>query len=318
MVSTNSNFCSEGFAKLLRRNVFSKPLASKISVIRIVLLLALFPQAVIAQRKSGGLVRVPLEKAVIALKSPKKYERRIIGQDPQTGQPRYYDPKPHVVVLDAQTKRYGLRWIGYDGKEKTIIYQSPDAVDVVVSASVSRVAGGQFLYVYDVLSLPSSMEYISIFAVQNYSSNVTTIKNSQLYIGAITKNAREFKLGNWIGFSVLSHDITRGGVLGMKGVGEEPPQELENVLPGYEIWPHGYTVGPNDQLKTFTRHERMNYISRLLPQMREIGWLTRTVSRSYETYLSSDNLNGLVQRANEDFKRGIITSELHDMIMSIP
>jgi hypothetical protein len=50
------------------------------------------------------------------------------------------------------------------------------------------------------------------------------------------------------------------GVLGMKGVGEEPPLELENILPGYEIWPHGYTLDPMDQLSSFSTRERANYI----------------------------------------------------------
>ncbi len=303
------------------------------------LMVALCSIAVTGQDVSAQPIRVPLKKTTIALKSPPKYERRIIGQDPKTGQFRYYDPKPQIIVLDARAKKYGLRWIGYDGKEKTIIYQRPDAVDVVVSASVSAAAGREYLYVYDIISLPSSIGYVSTFAVQNYSSNVIPIKSPRLYVGAITKNAREFKLGNWIGFGLISHDVTPGkhfvvkllssappglvecraaGVLGMKGVGEEPPQELENTLPGYEIWPHGYTLGPNDQLQTLSRHERMNYIAGLLPQMRELGWLTRSASGWYEQNLFSDNLNGLIRHADEDLKQGAITSELHDMITSIP
>ena len=304
-------------------------------MIWLLLLLALFPNAVTGQNISAKPKRVPLERVNIILKSPIKYERRIIGQDPRTGQSLYYDPKPRVIVLDAKAKKYGLRWIGYDHKEKTIIYQRPDAVDVVVSVSVSRVAGGQYLYVYDIMNLPTSMEYVSTFAVQNYSSKVTPIRSSQLHVGGITRNGREFKAGNWIGFGVLSGDVTPGkhfevkllssappglvecrvaGVLGMKGVGEEPPQELENVLPGYEIWPHGYTLGPMDQLTSFSRRQRANYIRGSLPQIRRLGWAAPATIRWYEQNLDSYNLNEVAHRAAEDFRLGKITSELQDMI----
>jgi hypothetical protein len=307
-------------------------------MIWLLLLLALFPDAVTGQNIPAKPKRVPLEKVNIILKSPTKYERRIIGQDPRTGQPLYYDPKPRVIVLDAKARKYGLRWIGYDRKEKTITYQRPDAVDVVVSASVSRVIGGQYLYVYDIMNLPTSMEYVSTFAVQNHSSKVSPIKSSQLYVGGITRNGKEFKAGNWIGFGVLSGDVTPGkhfevkllssappglvecrvaGVLGMKGVGEEPPQELENVLPGYEIWPHGYTLGPMDQLSSFSQRERAKYIRGSLPQIRRLGWATPATIRWYEQSLDSQNLNEVIRRADEDFKQGVITSELHDMIKLI-
>jgi hypothetical protein len=307
-------------------------------MIWLLLLLVLFPDTVTGQNRSAKPIRVPLEKVATTLKSPTRYERRIIGQDPRTGQPRYYDPKPRVIVLDAKAQKYGLRWIGYDGKEKTLTYQRPDAVDVVVSASVSRVAGGMYLYVYDIVNLPSSMEYISTFAVQNYSASVTPMKSSQLYVGGITKNGREFKAGNWIGFSVLSGDVTPGkhfevklwsysppglvecrvaGVLGMKGVGEEPPQELENVLPGYEIWPHGYTLGPMDQLRSFSTRERADYIRGSLSQIRKLGWATPATIGWYEQTLDTRNVNEVIRRAGEDFQQGVITSELHDMIKLI-
>ena len=82
--------------------------------------------------------RLPLQKKEIALESPTNYVHRIIGYDPKTNEPVYYDPKPRVTLLDAKSGKYGLRWIGYDGKEKTIVYQRPDALEVIVSATVSK------------------------------------------------------------------------------------------------------------------------------------------------------------------------------------
>jgi hypothetical protein len=304
-------------------------------MIRVLLLLSIYTCAVMGQKMAPTLSRVPLDKPTITLKSPTKYERRVSGQDPKTGQISYYDPKPEVVLLDARTKKYGLRWVGYDGKQKTVIYQKPDGVDVVASASVERVAGGQFLYHYHIANLQSSSQYLSTFVVQNYSSKVTGTKNADLYVGAVTRNGREFKDGNWIGYGILSHDVTPGqsielrllstappglvecrvaGVLGMKGVGEEMPQELENVLPGYEAWPHGLTLGPHDWLQTATVSDKVTYVRKLVPRMRELGWLTASASRWYEQNLNPQQLDSVLRHVDEDFKNGNITSEVRDLI----
>src|SRR5205807_1342135 len=62
-----------------------------------------------------------------------------------------------------------------------------------------------------------------------------------------------------------------GGVFGMKGAGEEMPQELENILPGYEIWPRGYTVVEN--LKSLSRTEHCKYLLERLSQFQSLGWM---------------------------------------------
>src|SRR2546425_8537731 len=68
------------------------------------------------------LQRLPVQKRNITLTAPKKYEKRILRYDSGTGQRIYYDPKSQVVLLDARAGRYALKWIGYDGKEKTVVY----------------------------------------------------------------------------------------------------------------------------------------------------------------------------------------------------
>src|SRR5260370_2964335 len=124
--------------------------------------------------------RLPLQKKRLVFKSPTNYERRILHNDSRTGEPIYYDPKPQVALLDAKSGKYALKWIGYDGKEKTVIFQRAAAIDAIVSASVSRMASGQYVYIYNIKNLTSSGEHLSIFAVQNYSSKVTPIKSSSL------------------------------------------------------------------------------------------------------------------------------------------
>ena len=88
-----------------------------------------------------------------------------------------------------------------------------------------------------------------------------------------------FREGNWFAFGILpdfEHQVVPGGRLRvkliskaapglvgcsavagprtMKGAGEHMPSELEDVIPGYEVWPSGYTVGPVASLKfAFTK-----------------------------------------------------------------
>lgn len=59
----------------------------------------------------------------------------------------------------------------------------------------------------------------------------------------------------------------------MTGVGEEPPEKVENVLPAYEAWPRGYTVGPNDYLKAASPRKRGNYVRQRLPKVQKLGWI---------------------------------------------
>jgi hypothetical protein len=78
--------------------------------------------------------RLPLQKTPVRLKSPSDYARRFLGVDSKTGQERFYDPKPRVSLLNERAGLYALKWIGYDGMEKTIVYQRPDAIDAIVIA----------------------------------------------------------------------------------------------------------------------------------------------------------------------------------------
>src|SRR5438874_3537246 len=98
---------------------------------RLILFFALWlPVAGTTHPPLQKLQRLPLQKKQINFRSPKNYEKRILRYDEKTGQPIYYDPKPEVKLLDAKSGEYAFKWIGYDGKEKTVIYQRRDAIDV--------------------------------------------------------------------------------------------------------------------------------------------------------------------------------------------
>src|SRR5829696_7917946 len=86
--------------------------------------------------------RRPLEKQQREYKVPTDYEPRERGYDPKTGELITYDHKPRVELLDEKSGKYAFKWVGYDRKEKVIIFQRADAVDVIVSASVEHTAEG--------------------------------------------------------------------------------------------------------------------------------------------------------------------------------
>jgi hypothetical protein len=230
-----------------------------------------------------------------------------------------------------------LRWIGYEGKQKTIIYYRPDAFDATVSASVSRSAGG-YLYTYAIENSSSSVQSVEGFALQTFAADVRPVKIPNVYVGQMSKNT-EMKEGNWIGWGstgpkgevapgrrlelkLLSSappglvECRMHGILGMKGVGEEPPQELENVLPGYEAWPKGFTIGPIDQFKSFSMNKRAKYLRNRLAQFQQLGWIAAELMAWYGQNLQANQLGQVFKRATEDFKAGKITSELLAMMQS--
>jgi hypothetical protein len=282
--------------------------------------------------------RLPLQKKEIILKSPTNYAQRFLGVDPKTGKEIYYDPKLEVVLLDAKSGAYGLRWIGYDRKQKTIVYYRPDAFDATISASVKRHSSGQYLYIYTVHVLPTSGQNVRGFVVQNFAADARPLRIADVYVGRMSQN-NEMKEGNWLDFAVLGaqpgiapghrfeHQLLSSappgvvechavGITGMKGVGEEPPQELENVLPGYEAWPSGYTIGPIDQLKTFSVNKRAKYLRSKLVLFQQLGWIAAELAPWYEQNLQANQLGQVFKRAIEDFKAGKITSELLALIQS--
>lgn len=311
-------------------------------MMKILLLLTLAIAWVGAQRPPlQKAQRLPLQRTSVVLKTPASYAKRILRLDHQTGEPVYYDPKPRVEILDKKSGKYALKWIGYDGQEKTITYLRFGAVDVVVSASVTGFGTGKYVYIYEARNLPLSGQALSGFAVQNYSLDVMPVRINDVYIGRMSNND-VMKEGNWLRFAPLSDyrpvlepgrsiqfslessspaGVVRchvhGGQLGIKGVGEEMPQELENVLPGYIDWPGGLTIGPVERLKTLSKLERAKYVLELLPQFQKLGWMTITARQQYEKILRRDDLEGAYKRAERDLKAETITTEVLSILQGL-
>ncbi len=293
--------------------------------------------------------RLPLQKKQVTLQSPREYLKRVLRVDAKTGEEILYDPKPRIALMEAKSGKYYLKWIGYDGKENVVVYQRPDAVDVVVSASAVKTRTGEYVYQYTVQNLGTSGEYLRGFEVQTFSSAImpstlpTMIDN--ILIGEMSTPPEWEKgseKGRWIAFAPLSprprvspgQSITfqlsspsppglvmcrvDGGDRGMNGVGEHMPQELENALPNtYEICPSGYTIGPIDNLKKLSPAERAHYLLKLLPKFKELGWITADALRWYQQTLSGNDFGMVYERTQQDLKEGNITTEVFAMIQAI-
>lgn len=136
--------------------------------------------------------------------------------------------------------------------------RSPRAftIDVVVRATAVRDGPQTYEYVYEVELLSSSGESLSGYSVQTFTSDLMAVAQPNLHLGRM--NARGFTDGTWPRFAPLSAFVPRvvpgttvafrlrsavpaalveckadGGVVSMKGVGEEMPQELASQLLGY-------------------------------------------------------------------------------------
>lgn len=285
--------------------------------------------------------RQPLEKEQTEFKMPANYEPRDVGYDQKTGKLITYDHKPRVEVVDAKAGKYALKWIGYDGKEKVVIYQRKDAVDVIVNARVSKTASGDYLYSYDLQNLQSSGAYLRKFVVQNFATNVQPDKKGQLLVGEMSSAIYQFREGNWISFDDTSDYVqidpgqsvkvqltssappgivecrVAGGKAATEGTDEHMPMVLESLLPGYKSWPFGYTIGPVDSLKTLSPQERVKYLLERLPQFRKLGWMTDDAVARYELELNRNDLDAVWNRLEQDLKSEQITTEVFAVIQAM-
>jgi len=286
--------------------------------------------------------RRPMQKSSLVLKSPQQYAKRITADsEGKAGEQAVYDPKPRIDAVDTKAGKYAFKWIGYDGKEKIVEYQRADAIDAVVSASVSRTSEGRYLYIYRVSNLPSSPTYLSSFTVQNFAGDAKPVKGADVYVGTMSSQIQVFAEGNWIRFadSYLGDSITPGkevelrvessappglvgcrvtaGNLTLKGVGEHMPTELEDAMPGYDEWPEGYTVGPVSNLATLSRKDGIEYMLGKLPLFEKLGWLTPGAREWYAQHLKQDSPGAVLGRAERDVKAEQITTEMYGMLQAM-
>lgn len=282
--------------------------------------------------EAGALDRLPLQKRNVEIGQPEPVAKELEGYDSQ-GNPIYWDPQPSVVPLGSG--KYAFKWFGRKGRELTLIYERPDAVNVIVQASISTSTLHSISYRYKVLVLKTSGLSVTGFGVQTFSQTITPATDSATFTGKMAGFLEEFAEGSWMsfgplrgpaaippggqtGFAFVSPDLpglvscrAHGGSFVVKGVGEEPPTVLENLYLGHDAWPRGYTIGPDERLAKMSIEERLKYLVVRLPQMLELGWIeNQKVMGWYEANLKAGKAAEVRAAAEADFKRNLITSEV--------
>jgi hypothetical protein len=280
--------------------------------------------------------RLPLQSKSITIGQPAPVGKELQGYD-KDGQPIYWDPRPRVVALGGG--RYAFKWFGRSGRELSLVYERPDAVDVVVEAFVDTGERGDVSYRYSVHALKTSPLPVTGFVVQTFSQKTTPKTNSARFAGKMAAFTKEFAQGEWIAFGPLggrtavtpgehadfafsSPDLpgvvacrAHGGSLIIAGVGEEPPTVLENLYLGHDAWPQGYTIGPDERLAKMSLKERQNYLIERLPKMLELGWIeNQAVMQWYKQSLEAGKTSEVRTRAKADLDRNLITSEVVALI----
>ncbi|HKR61670.1 MAG TPA: hypothetical protein VJS64_18430 [Pyrinomonadaceae bacterium] len=273
-------------------------------------------------------------------KTPEHYEPRVTGTDPKTGQPITYDHKPRVEVVDAKAGKYAFKWIGFDGLEKTATFYRVDAVDVLVSASVVKLLPDHYQYTYEVKNLPSSGTYLKRFIIQTFAADVRQAYGGEFWGGLMSKDIKAYSEGTWIDFADVSDHVqinpgqsvtiqfTSAGPPGLvesragaesevESADEDMPGDLAPVLGGYGEYLHGWTIGPVDELKSFSPAEKTKYLLDKLPQFRKIGWMTDEAFNRYEQRLKNGDLNAISARIDEDLKTEQITSEVFAIVQAM-
>ena len=303
-------------------------------------ILALLAGCSTSQHAQSKVQRKPLAKQRLEYKTPTNYEHRERGYDPKTGKAITYDHKPRVDLIDERSGRYALKWIGYDGKEKSVVFQRGDVLDVVVSATVSRTTN-KYVYTYKLENLPTSATYLKRFIVQNFAGDVTWRQGGPLVAFSTMSNAiDQFREGNWLNFADLSDSVQINpgqtvevqltsaappGLVGCRasietildGAGEEMPAALENLLPGYNDFPKGYTIGPIESLKALSPADRVKYVLEKLPQFRDLGWITEDAFARYQQLLKTNDLTSVLKHLDNDLKSEQIATEVFAIIQTI-
>jgi hypothetical protein len=302
-------------------------------------LMALLAGCSISQYAQTRVQRKPLEKRRLEYKTPTNYEHRELGYDQKTGKAITYDQKPRVEVLDERSGRYAFKWLGYDGKEKSAIFQRGDVLDVIVSAAVSK-TGNQYLYSYRIENLPTSATYLKRFIVQNFAGDVVWDKRGPFIALPMSNAIYQFREGNWLNFADVSDSVQINpsqavqvqltstappGFVGcrasietvIEGAGEEMPAALEKLLPAYEDFPKGFTIGPIESLTTLSSQDKVKYFLEKLPQFRDVGWITEDAFRRYERQLKDNNLAAVLDGLDQDLKTEQITSEVFAMVQAL-
>ena len=94
------------------------------------------------------------------------------------------------------------------------------------------------------------------------------------------------------------------------------PAALENLLPGYNDFPKGYTIGPIQSHYAISSSDRVKYVLEKLPQFRDLGWITEDAFARYQQLLKTGDLTPVLNRLDDNLKSGQITTEVLAIIQT--
>ena len=249
--------------------------------------------------------RRPLEMVEFEITSPAPYALRLRRDSAQT-EPIEFDPELSIRRVDEGSGRYFLEWRGSGGERKRMEYVRPDTVEVVVAASVGPGTLKKYRYHYELRNSKNSAQYMSGFFIQTLASDVIAKPMKEnAYVGHMGKHIPQFSHGTWVSFGksnfgdevqpgVISsvwiesdsppgpvYCRVHGGPMKMIGIGEELPLEIGDVLPGYESWPIGITIGPSEEFAGLEFEDRVHYLDKWFNAITLLGWAKPSVIGQY-------------------------------------
>lgn len=222
--------------------------------------------------------------------------------NPTTKKWEKYDLETRIVY-DEPSGNFLLQWNGIDGKRKTIVYRPANRMHAVVSARVEFDSTDEtFRYKYALRNLPSSKREVQSFYLEakasvhkadspdeswSYSAPLTDYLMKALKVqgGWTWAQVGGEKNGLSPGVSTYGFSIQSGalpgivrcfvaGRPGMKGVGEDPPEELMAALdPVSWLIPSGVTVGPVAPPRDFDRIGFLKEIETMISVSLQQGWI---------------------------------------------
>ena len=262
-----------------------------------------------------------------------------IRTNPRTGQVEEYALEGEVT-LDPRSGYFRLSWNGLDGRRKTLIWEPPWNVDALVAARVEYDHDTRlYRYTYTMQSLPSSREKLETLIVElsapaenvqapdeTWFSSEANARLAELLgvaAGREWSQARRGLVGLLAGQEATGFSYKSLGLPGIvkcfvrahtrgHSAGEEAPDVLVDAIHKYNwMVPQGYTIGPDERLAKMSLKERLKYLVERLPQMLELGWIeNQKVMQWYETNLKTGKVAEVRSRAEADFKKNVITSEV--------
>jgi hypothetical protein len=210
------------------------------------------------------------------------------------------------ISYDPVSHNFSLAWIGHDGNSKSVVYNPPSKVDVVVSGRVDWQPAGRFYrYSYSLHSLPSSGQKLGSFYLETRSPVdgmrspdgswalwlLSDYLKEQLRVreGLTWSQVMQGRDGLRPGESAAGFSFHSGGlptvvacyVRGRTelrgGQGEEIPEELHAAIDEV-AWriPKGVTVGPADPPQRFEADSFLSAFHDYLGVSLQNGWIEST------------------------------------------